>query len=390
MNIFRQAPWGNDVLGVDIGTHTIKVMQMEHQRNGWVPTRAGMTPTPSSALKGGAIDDPLPIAHALRELLRALDVRASHAVTGVAGLSVVARTLQLPAMPEQQLRKTIRWEIRNYISFPVEDAVTQFSVLKPAETGGQIEVMVVACPRDLVDHRLAILEHCGLEPVAVEIDPFAALRSLVHWQGMGQNGASANGDRPLFAFVGIGASWTDITILRGTEFVLTRSLPLAGNHLTEAIASTLSIDAATAQQLKESGLQVVHSEEQRAQLTPDAQQASRAIEPFLEELARELRRSLAYYDYQQPSAEGPEAPAAGRIILYGGSARLPGLVESFQHALNLPTETAALFAVPEGTEPDSAEAAYFANQGPTWATVTGLALREYLTTDAGSRRKGVA
>ena len=387
MNFLRQGPWGNDVIGVDIGTHTIKVMQMERQRDGWAPKRAGMTPTPGSALKGGIIDDPLPIAQALNELLRALDLHAGHAVCGVAGLSVVARTLQLPAMPEPQLRKTIRWEIRNYISFPVEDAVTEFSVMNPGEAGGQAEVMVVACPRDIVNHRMLVLDHCGLEPIAVEIDPFAALRALADLHGY-HNG-NGHGERPLLAFVGIGASWTDITILRGNEFILTRSLPLAGNHLTEAIASTLSVDDQAAQQLKESGLQVVRSEEQRSLLSPDAQQASRAIEPFLEELARELRRSLAYYDFQQPTTETPEeAPTAGRIILYGGTARLPGLAAYFEHALNLPTETAQLFAVPAGTQPDSEEAAYFASHGPTWATVTGLALREYLANGNGKRRKG--
>ena len=267
-------------------------------RNGFALTRAGSTLTPPESVKQGIVEDQFAVAEAVQGLLQDLGITNPLAVAALYGPSVVVRQVQLPAMPEQQLRKSIYWEARNYINFPVEDSLLEFEILGTHTTDGaqQMDVMLVAAPRDLVDSRVATLVQAGVEPIAVELEPFALIRGAVDlpMSTLGSNGT--------LALVDIGASFTTISILSNGIFALTRSVTIAGNSFTEAITKVLNIDPIQAERVKEEEVQVVTDETKRALLSPVGQEASRAIEPVLEELVREIRRSFAFYDYQQTPA----------------------------------------------------------------------------------------
>jgi type IV pilus assembly protein PilM len=235
--------------------------------------------------------------------------------------------------------------------------------------------MLVATPRDMVETRVEALERAGLEPIAIELEPFATMRSLIEFNGQ------AAFDSETVALVDSGASFTEINIVKNRNFVLTRTIPIAGNSMTEAIASALAMDNDKANALKETALQVVCSEEERATLDPFAQQASRAVEPLLDELIREIRRSLAYYDYQQQTpAEDEEqsrAPGVNRIILSGGTARMAGLSAYFQAQLGVPVEQAGMFSHGLIQTPGLSQE-YLDEHSPTLVVATGLALREIM------------
>lgn len=365
----------NTSIGLDIGSNAIKLVQLRGGKNGVALHKAGSAQTPPDAVRGGVIVDPLAVAKAIGSLLDALQVEGTAVAAGIAGPTVVVREVPLPTMSDRQLRKSIQWEARNYISFPVEDSVVEFQVLErpgTAAAGGQMRVMLVAAPRDMVDSQVETIELAGLEPLAVEIQPFASMRGILAGDG------DDRGEGDVAAVLGIGAAYTDITIMKDGEFVLTRTIPIAGDAFTEAIKNALDIDATEANQLKESAMQVVSSEEDRATLDPAAQQASRAVEPLLDELIREVRRSLAYHDYQQQSPDaGAGELGVSRILLSGGSAKLPRVHEYFQAQLGVPVEIASVFGNSKlgarGVNED-----YLKSHAPTLLVSTGLALRGLL------------
>jgi len=378
MALIPRLATGTSSTGLDIGSSAIKLVKLHRSKDGISLHKAGSVPTPPESVKGGVIVDPLAVAKGIRSLLEALQVDASSVVAGIAGPTVVVREVPLPAMSDRQLRKSIQWEARNYISFPVEDSVVEFQVLErpAARSGGQMRVMLVAAPRDMVDSQVETIELAGLDPSAVEIQPFAAMRGL-----LSTNGEADSEEGDVAALLGIGAAYTEITIVKNREFVLSRMIPIAGNAFTEAIQNALDVDAEEANQLKESAMQVVSSEEERATLDPSAQQASRAIEPLLDELIREVRRSLAYHDYQQQS---PEAAAGelgvNRIVLSGGGAKLPNIAEYFQAQLGVPVETANVFASRK-LQAHGVNEEYLRSHAPALLVGAGLALRELLPTD---------
>lgn len=384
MGLLPKLSSSNTSIGLDIGSSAIKLVQLQDTKSGTALYKAGSAPTPRESVKGGVVVDPLAVAKAIESLLEALQVESGAVTAGVAGPTVVVREVPLPVMSDRQLRKSIQWEARNYISFPVEDSIVEFEVLErpPAGEGSQMRVMLVAAPRDMVDSQVEAVELAGLDPAAVEIQPFAMMRGILATDGL----ATEEGDTT--AVLGIGAAYTDITIMKDGMFVLTRMIPIAGDAFTEAIKNALDIDTEEANQLKETAMQVVSSEEERATLDPAAQQASRAIEPLLDELIREVRRSLAYHDYQQ---QAPDAGAGdlgvNRLLLSGGSAKLPRVHEYFQAQLGVPVEIVSVFGNghlrAQGVNQD-----YLQSHAPTLLVGAGLALRELRSSK--QRRGGTA
>jgi type IV pilus assembly protein PilM len=374
MSLFAKLAPGTMSTGLDIGSSAIKLVQLQRTKEGIALHKAGSAPTPVGGVKAGVIVDPLAVAQAVRSLLNALQIEGATVVGAVAGPTVVVREVPLPTMSDRQLRRSIQWEARNYISFPIEDSVVEFEVLErpPAQAGGNMRVMLVAAPRDMVDSQVETLELAGLEPLAVEIQPFAAMRGMLASDGE----TEAAGETT--ALLEIGASYTEITIIKDRQFVLSRMIPIAGNAFSDAIRNALDISPEEANQLKESAMQVVLSEEERATLDPAAQQASRAIEPHLDELIREVRRSLAYHDYQQQS---PDAPAGelgvGQILLSGGSAKLPRIADYFQAQLGVPVAVINIFGQGQ-VQAHGVNHEYLQSHAPNLLVGTGLALRELL------------
>ena len=369
MGILGKFPGGHNAIGIDIGSHSIKVVHLAPTRNGYLVNCAGSTPTPAEALKQGVIDDRIAIAEAVRSLLDTLRITTPWVVTAVAGPTVVVRQVRLPVMPEHQLKKSITWEARNHISFPVEDSTVSFQILGNTTVDGtpQMDVMLVATPRELVDTRVEALEQAGLEPIAVELEPFALMRAALDLPLHGQE------SQETVALVAIGGTYTHISIVSNGQFVLSRSVTLAGDSLTAAIASALGVDTAQAEEIKTTEVKAVTNEEERAQLSPVGQQASRALEPQLEELVREIRRSFAFYDYQQTPGSG-SAEGVSRIVLTGGSANLPGLANCLNDQLSMTVDTLDLFGngvvqVPDGEDELRAQTSLL-------STAFGLALRE--------------
>jgi type IV pilus assembly protein PilM len=281
------------------------------------------------------------------------------------------RQLSLPNMSAKQRRQTIEWEARNYISFPMEDGSIESQIIgQSSGKDGQnmMDVMLVAAPRDMVDACAETMQLAGLEPLAVEMQAFAAMRTLV--------GLSSVDPQATVALVGIGATFSEITIVQGERFILSRIIPIAGNNLTEAIRSSLEVNWEEAELLKGGNLRIVLSEEERANLEPAAQQASRAIEPLLDELIREIRRSLAYHDYQQKLPEaGAQGQGADQILLSGGSAKLAGIDRYLQSQLSIPTAVVDIFG-PEGLDAGMENTVFLKEHAPTLVNAVGLALRE--------------
>jgi type IV pilus assembly protein PilM len=228
----------------------------------------------------------------------------------------------------------------------------------------------VAAPRELVDSRVQALEQAGVEPIAIELEPFALIRGVIDLP------SHLHPTQETLAIVDIGASSTQITIITAGSFGLTRSVSTAGNNFTEAIAKVLGVALDQAERVKEDEVQIVSDEASRALLSPVAQEASRSLESILEELVREIRRSFAFYDYQQGPTGEERHPLAkiSRVIITGGSAKLGGWPSFLQDQLGIPVELVDIFQHGLIKLPDGSDSLLL--QMPLLATVVGLALRE--------------
>jgi type IV pilus assembly protein PilM len=354
-------------VGIDIGSSCIKAVEIEPTPSGWTLVNAAVAPTPREALKDGSVINIIDVAQEIRTMLRDAGIKATGAVCAISGSQVIVRQVQFPKMPESALRKSIRYEASKYIASSMEDSTVEFEILGDAEDPAQMNVMLVAAPRDMIDSRVTALESAGLEPLVIDVESFALIRSLVEFNATDEYLNST------IALIDIGASHTDVDIVSKGEFALTRNIPIAGDSFTNAIKSLTGGTFEEAEQAK-LAMTAQCPIDQINTAEPD-NKSWRVVQPLMDELIREIRRSIHFY--QSQFLEGsPEAQVA-KIVLTGGTARMPGLDAYVSAKLSTPAEVAGVFRQTAiGTGRVSQD--FIDEHGPVLAVCTGLALKELI------------
>ncbi|MEQ1934685.1 MAG: type IV pilus assembly protein PilM [Fimbriimonadaceae bacterium] len=346
-------------VGVDVGHHNIKVAQLEKTSGGFRVSKYGTCPTPVDAVKDGIVVDTASAGAALKQLLRATDIRATIAVVAVSGGSVVVRPARVPKMNEATLRKSIKFEAGRYVPTSAEDSFIEFEIIGDADDM-QMDVLIVAAPREAVESRIAVCDFAGLEVDCVDLEPFAAYRSLIE--------SDPNGDwhNKTIALVDIGGSATNLSVVAGGIFAMARSLPHGGQTLTEALKTYFRLSTEDA----ESGKAQLDLRELTDD-TPKENPPLRVVQPHIDDLVREIRRSLNYF--QSGGAEGgPQGKAVETVVLCGGGSKLPGIAEYLSHKLGMPAVSLGIYDNTAFTSWDEES-----GKGLELGVVAGLALRPF-------------
>jgi type IV pilus assembly protein PilM len=352
-------------IGIDIGSSCIKAVEIEPTPSGWTLVNAAVAATPREAIKDGSVTNIIDVSGQIRAMLRDAGIKATGAVCAISGSQVIVRQVQFPKMPEAALRKSIKYEASKYISSSMEDSVVEFEILGDAEDPTQMNVMLVAAPKDMIDSRVTALESAGLEPLVIDIESFALIRSLVEFNATDEYVDST------IALIDIGASHTDVDIVSKGEFALTRNIPIAGDGFTNAIKSLTGGTFDEAERAK-LAMTAQYPIDQINAGEPD-NKSWRVVQPLLDELIREIRRSIHFYQSQFP--EGSTEAQVSKVVLTGGTARMPGLDAYVSDKLSTPAQIAQVFeqtAVLPGRVPQQ----FLDEHGPVLAVCTGLALKE--------------
>jgi len=349
---------GKSALGLDLGHHRIKAIELDGTPSGWRVIRAASIPTPADSVKEGVIIDIPSVTAAIKQLLKEGRFSQSKALIAAAGGSVFVRNVPFPKMNESTLRKTIRFEASRYVPGSVEDSFIDFSILD--QKGDQMNVLVVAAPRDIVASRLAAVEGAGLEVEAVDVEAFAMYRALLETTDQGA-------EHPTTAIVDIGAASTSVSVVHEASFSMNRSIPYGGNTLTEALKNYFKLLPQDA----EEGKSQLNLNELIDADGPRENPPLRVIQPHLDDLVREVRRSLNYF--QSQSTEGQSGRKVEAIIVSGGGAKLEGTDVYLTHKLGLPVSRLGLYDNPGVLGHESEE-----DKGLDYVVAGGLAMRSGL------------
>jgi len=418
------------VLGLDIGTNRIKFIEARPGRRGPIVTNAGIGLTPRDAISNGVIVDPNALGAALRQLLDQHGVRTKSVVSSVASQSsLVVRPIEVPRMTRQELADTMQWEVERHIPFAASEVVMDFQPLVAPEDlppdAQNMEVLLAVAQEDMINAHVETLFRAGLDPVALDVEPLAASRSLVDINR--DTGAYDH----VYALLNIGANTTDLSIIRRGLLSFTRPVPLAGDNITNAIAEGLGYEFHEAERVKlEQGTlyvqgapaleaprapapeprpevepvfrigdeenepkpgQVFDLGAEAAPSAPPAQppprpaglpvlhtpgsgtpgrQVYESMLPTLVELVTEIRRSVEYYSNRFPDAR------VDKILLYGGTACLPNFAEFLAGEVGTPVEVGNPFLrleMDQGVPQDFIE-----QNAPYMPIVVGLAIRDLI------------
>jgi type IV pilus assembly protein PilM len=238
---------GGPTVGLDIGSNQIKAVEMRRSGTGLQVAALGVAPTPQAAYENGVIVDAQVLGQAVKKLLREAGISARQCVSSVSGQAVVVRVIEVPRMSVTELAETMKWEVQRQIPFPADEVIVDYQPIErpgDAADGQNMDVLLAVAQQDMIDRHVSMLFAAGLKPLAIDVEPMAAARCLLDF------GAGISAPGHAVAVVNIGASNTDICIFRDKLPAFNRTLPLAGDNLTHAIATALQVDLESAEKYK--------------------------------------------------------------------------------------------------------------------------------------------
>lgn len=311
-------------VGLDIGSGLIKVAVVDHSKKEPELTKVAVQPLQQDAIVEGEVMDPGVVAEAIQAAMTAAGVSSKEVVCAVGGRDVIIKKIQIERVKEQQARELMRWEAEQHVPFDMESVELDFQILDPDAEGLEMNVLLVAAKRELVDNKVRVLTDAGLKPAIVDVDAFALHNAfeLNHPDAM----------EGMVALINIGHDVTNINILEEGVPILTRDLTLGTRHFREALQKERGMGADDA--------------DKALQGNDRSPNVDAVIETKGEEIAVGVERAVAFI------ASNTRGGATVRAVYTcGGGSRIPGLTEALGARLRIESQRAnplAALAVRDG------------------------------------------
>lgn len=277
------------IIGLDLGSTSIKVAQLSKAPDGYRIQKLSVRPTPALAVKDGTIADPGAIAEEVKEIVRQNAVSLKQVISAVSGQPVVIRTITMTNMTQRELKNSIKYEAERYIPYSVAEAQIDGVILRNSLPGDEknMEVLLMAAPKEMVRSAEEVIQQAGLSVEAIELEPLALLRLI-------RMTFEPDLLKQTVALINLGASSTSINIFREGNLRNSRTITIAGNSFTKAIAQSMNLSFDDAEKLKkEKGM--VRIEKDAAPVAPTTMRIFNIILPVLTELVTEIQRSFDFY-----------------------------------------------------------------------------------------------
>src|SRR2546428_4436033 len=300
-------------VGLDIGSGIIKLAVIDHSGSEPELIKVATTEVAADAIVEGEVMDPGLVSEAIRGLFSTAGVKQRTVVTAVGGRDVIVKKIQMDRMKEGDAREVIRWEAEQHVPFDMANVELDFQILDPDAEGLQMNVLLVAAKRELVDSRTSLLSEAGLEPGIIDVDAFAIHNAfeLNHPDAM----------QGVVAIANIGHEITNVNILEDGVPVLTRDPSVGTRRFREDLQREKGLSA-------EDSEKVIQGQAQHPDL-------GAYVDARREEIAVGVERAAGFLAHASRSAGG-----LSRVYTAGGGSRVPGLNDALSSRLKVPVEQA--------------------------------------------------
>ncbi len=334
-------------IGIDIGSKTIKVVELAKDGNRMALKSAGTVGYTASDVANFRDDKEYQaLGEAIKKLFKDAKIAGKNVTIALPETSVFTRILKFPLLNDQEIASAVKWEAEEYIPIPLKDAVVEHVILERQEVGNppQVLVLLIAVTKELVERYVKVAGFAGLNVVSVETELMAMVRS------------TAPIDKTA-VLIDFGAHSTDLAIAKQGQLFFSRSIPTAGDAFTRAVAQTLGVSVEQAEEYKKT-----------YGLSPEALEGKvgQSLIPVFRVVAEEIKKALHYYQLEV------RGEAVSSILISGGTAGLPGVASELTKMLGIEVAVANPFA---NVTVDPTAAASLANFAPLYSVAVGLAMR---------------
>jgi type IV pilus assembly protein PilM len=340
------------IVGLDVGSSSIKAVELKRGRGGIQVTHLGVEPLASDIVVDSMIVDSGTVSSAIAKIFNENLIKSRSVATSVSGHSVIVKKISLPPMSDQELAETIQKEAAQHIPFDIADVSIDYQVLSEDGAGPQMDVLLVAVKKDKILNYTNVLSMAGKTPSVVDIDAFA-LQNCYEYNYEPAPGSTV-------ALLNLGASVMNINIVKGTTPLFTRDVSVGGHQYTDSLQKELDLSFDDAEALKLGKKVGTVSEDAKL---PILQQVTEII-------VLEIQKT---FDFFRATAAGEHIE---KIFLAGGSSKVPGLMESLRQEFSLPVEILNPFQ--KIAPPAEGQGAELVEQNAgQLAVAVGLALRSF-------------
>ncbi len=337
------------LIGLDIGSHAVKVCQLNKIGDVYNLVAVGSWALPPGAVEDGVLLEPDQVSKAITSLFKNLKIKGKKVGISISGYSVIVKKVNLEVMDEEELAEHIMAEAEQYIPFDIEDVYLDFQDLKTnQEEFDRTDVMLVAAKKEVVDAYLDMLQLLKLQPVLVDVDGFAL-------ENIYEKTRSLEGR---IALVDIGAEKMNINIISDGSSVLARDIVVGSRQLTDQLVNHFDIEFEEAEKLK---LGVIPAGDK----SDDIEEIFSSI---CTQWVLEIKKTIDLY-----LANNPAKPLE-KLVLSGGGSKVAGLPEFISKETGLEVELFNPFTSMK-LNPKKIDRNYIKTVGPEMAIAAGIAIR---------------
>src|SRR3989338_2358351 len=350
-------------LGIDIGTASIKVVELQKKGQrfelsnyGLFELKSGVSDSQATAGRGILKLPDEEIIWGIKEVLRKGGIRSTDTVASIPSFSTFSTIIEMPYLSEQDLAKALPFEAKKYIPIPLNEVVLDWSIIdisninpvpgksSPGSKPTTVDVFVAAVPKDETARYQRIMKGAGLNLRALELENTALIRALL------------GNDLSPTAIINIGGRSTSIVIVNKGYERVSHNYEIGGFEITKSIARSLGVSIKKAEELKRKlGMKEI-----------DENIVNEAMVSLIDMMAFETKKTINNY-------EGSKKQKVSRILLVGGLTNMPSFINYFKQKLDMDVYGANSFArimYPESLKPIIQELAN------TFSIATGLAMRD--------------
>lgn len=342
------------VVGIDISSTAVKVLQLGKVGNRYRVDRYAVEPLPQGAVVERDIRDTEAVGNAIRKAVKKAKANTKHAAVAVSGSAVITRSIQMDkGLDDEEMEERILIEGEQYIPYPMEEVSYDFKVLGDSpNTENMVDVLLAASRRTNVETRIEALEDAGLTAKVVDIEAYAIERAYQ----LTKKKTVEHVENSVVAIIDIGATVTSLNVLRNGQVIYNREQLFGGNQLTEEIQGRYGLSYQEAGLAKKQGS------------LPDDYETEILV-PFAEVITQQVGRALQFF------FSASEFNEVNEIILAGGCASINGLDMMIQEHLATPTRVANPFA--EMSISSNVNTQALSSDAPAMMISCGLALRSF-------------
>ena len=349
--MFKKSNGKKNLVGVDIGSSSIKAVELQKKGNSFHLVNLGFENLSPDTVVDGQIMELNNVSNVITNIFAEHQIKTTRVAAGVSGHSVIVKNIVLPQMSEDELRESFSWHAEEHIPFDISDVNLDYQVT--SSSADALNVLLAACKSDKIANVKQAIQLAGKQPAVIDVDTFA-LQNCYEVNYQPKPGE-------IVALLNIGASTMNINIMNGTRSIFARDASVGGGQYTSLLQKELGLTFEQAEAVK------------RGYPLPEGVEA-RPIQPIIETvsdiLALEIRKTMDFY---RATAEDSEE-AIQKILIAGGSSKLPGLPDYLAKRFEIPVELFDPFRQIEVDgrkfDPD-----YMKEIVPDMAIAVGLALR---------------